>query len=79
MLQHGQALVKRNFREFYRVSGEPISVTARVAIAASAARSMTHGSLYLCDAILDRLAQYFQDMPPELRQLIEKEHAVVGQ
>jgi hypothetical protein len=40
---------------------------------------MTCGRLYLSDTLLERLAPHFEHMPPELRQLIQQEDAVVGQ
>jgi hypothetical protein len=35
--------------------------------------------LYLCDALLQRLAPHFEDTAAALGQLIEKEHAMVGE
>jgi hypothetical protein len=35
--------------------------------------------MYSYDTLLKRLAQDLEDMPPELRQFIEEEHAVVRQ
>ena len=35
--------------------------------------------LYLCDALLQRLAQDLQNMAAELEQFIQEEHAVVTQ
>jgi hypothetical protein len=46
---------------------------------ASATRSRTLGRLYPCDSLLDQLAHDLDDVPPELRQLIEQEHAMVGE
>jgi hypothetical protein len=34
--------------------------------------------LYVSDAVLERLAQDFEDEALELRQFIQEEHAVVG-
>jgi hypothetical protein len=34
--------------------------------------------LYLCEALLERLAQDLEHMTPELRQFIEEEHAIVS-
>jgi RecJ-like exonuclease len=38
---------------------------------------MTLARLYVRDTILERLAQHLQDVAAELRQFIQKEHAVV--
>jgi hypothetical protein len=39
----------------------------------------TRGRWYWCEAINKRLAQDLEDMAAELRQFIQKEHAVVRQ
>jgi hypothetical protein len=66
-------------------SHEPMAVCSRVITSANAAsatraeRSRTRGRLYLCDAILKRLAQDLEDMALELRQLIQEQDAMVRQ
>jgi hypothetical protein len=35
--------------------------------------------LYACDTLLERLAQHLEDVTAELRQLIQKEHAIMRQ
>jgi hypothetical protein len=35
--------------------------------------------LYLCEALLEELAQHLQDVAPARRQFIQEEHAIVGQ
>jgi hypothetical protein len=40
---------------------------------------MTRARLYSCETILERLPQDLQDMAPELRQFIQKEHVMVRQ
>jgi hypothetical protein len=42
-------------------------------------RFMTCGRLYSCDTLLERLAQYLQDVETELRQLVQEQHTVVHQ
>jgi hypothetical protein len=34
--------------------------------------------LYLCDSLIERLAQHLHDVAAELRQLLQNEHTVVG-
>jgi hypothetical protein len=38
---------------------------------------MTRGSLYVCDALLERLAEHLEHMTPELGQFVQEEHAMV--
>jgi hypothetical protein len=52
---------------------------SRAANAPKALRSRTCGRLYSCDAIIERLAQDFQDVAFELGQFTQKEPAVVRQ
>jgi hypothetical protein len=40
---------------------------------------VTYGRTSSCDTLLKRLAQHLQDVPTELRQLIQKEHPMVRQ
>jgi hypothetical protein len=40
---------------------------------------MTCGRLYVYDTLLEGLAQDLKDMAAELRQLIQKQHAMMGQ
>jgi hypothetical protein len=61
-----------------RESGAMVSST-RVASAASAATSITCGSLYLCDALREGLAQHLQDVAAALRQFIQQEHPMMRQ
>jgi hypothetical protein len=42
-------------------------------------KSVTPAKLYVYDTLLQRLAQPFQDVAAELRQLIQKENPVVRQ
>jgi hypothetical protein len=59
----------------------PRSLTAISCPANSARvlRSRTCGRLYLCDALLEWLAQDLEPMPATLRQFLQEEDAVVGQ
>jgi hypothetical protein len=34
--------------------------------------------LYSCDTLLEGLAQALQDVAPELREFIQKQHAMMG-
>jgi hypothetical protein len=60
-------------------SARATAAMSRAAKAAKARRFMTPARLYLCDTLLERLAQDFQDVAAELRQFIQQEHAVVRQ
>jgi hypothetical protein len=60
----------------------PVAVCTRAASSvrtASAVRSKTLWRLYLCEALLEGLAQHLQDVASALREFIEKEHAMVRQ
>jgi hypothetical protein len=59
------------FEGAYQGSRKSSGLTTR------AARSMMCGGLYACDALLQRLAKYLKDVPPELGQFIQEEHAMV--
>jgi hypothetical protein len=54
-----------------------IAITRR-ANSAKIWRSRTPARLYLCDPILERLAQDLEDMAAARRPCIQEEHAVVG-
>jgi hypothetical protein len=58
---------------------QPVGVQTRATSPVSAARSKTRGRLSACDPILKRLAQDLQDMAAALGELIQKEHAMMGQ
>jgi hypothetical protein len=45
----------------------------------SVVKSMTRARLCIDDSLLDRLAQDLEDMAAEFGELIQEEHAVVGQ
>jgi hypothetical protein len=51
----------------------------RPASAARVVRAMMLARVYLCEALLQRLAPHFEDTAAALGQLIEKEHAMVGE
>jgi hypothetical protein len=57
----------------------PRGMVIWVASASTAARSRTCGRFYSCDTLLEGLAQDLQDVASELRQFIQKEHAMVRQ
>jgi hypothetical protein len=59
------------------VHGVPGGIT-RAAKAATARRSRTPARGSLQTSLLERLAEHCEDVPPELRAFIRKEHAVVG-
>src|SRR5262249_58029067 len=59
------------FVGYYRISWKPGAVTTRAASAASAATSQMCAQWSLCDAILQRLAQDFEDMALALRPLTQ--------
>ena len=63
----------------YRERPESLTAMTWRAKSARALRFRTCGRLYSCETILQRLAQDLEDMPPELRQFIQEEHAVVCQ
>jgi hypothetical protein len=60
----------------HRTPPESLSIISRPAKSARESRSKTRGRLYLCDPLLQRLAQDLEDMPPALRPFIQDEHAV---
>jgi hypothetical protein len=59
----------------------PDSLTAitRRAKSATALKFSTCGRLYVCDTLLEGLAQHLQDVAAELRPFIEEEHPMVRQ
>jgi hypothetical protein len=40
---------------------------------------MTRGRLYVCDALLEWLAEHLEHMTPALGQFVQEEHAMVRQ
>jgi hypothetical protein len=56
-----------------------LAVSSRMAKSTKSPRVRTLWRLYLCDALLKRLAQDLEDVTPALRACIPKEHPVVGQ
>lgn len=73
MLPLGHAMAERRFVRYNSIASVPGGVTDRTAIAARVARSRMHGRLYLCNTIIERLAQDLQDMAPELGPFIQAE------
>jgi hypothetical protein len=63
----------------YWTRPKAFKVGSRAAMAATTWPSTTPGRLYLYDTLLERLAQDFQDVTAELRELIEKQNAFVRQ
>ena len=63
----------------YRPLPEPTEVMSRAAKVANTLKLRTPAKLYIYETLLERLPQHLQDMPAELRELIQKEHAIVGQ
>src|SRR5688500_5050293 len=63
----------------YYVRPEPPGVMHRAAKAANAWRSTMHGRLSLCEALFQGLPSHVQGVSAALRELIEREHAVVRQ
>ena len=61
----------------YRTPPEPLKVSSRAAMVARMLRFMMHARLYSCEALLQRLPQDFEHMAAALRQLIQKQHAVM--
>jgi hypothetical protein len=58
---------------------EPPTIVSRAAKVAKTLKSRTPAKIYVYDTLLERLAQDLQDMAAELRQLIQEEHAIMGQ
>jgi hypothetical protein len=58
---------------------DPLAVSSRLAKSAKSLRLRTLWRLYSCDTLLEWLSQDLQDVAAELRQFIQKEHAVVRQ
>src|SRR5262245_60782978 len=58
---------------------EPHEVVSRAAKVAKPLKSSTPAKLYVYETLLQGLAQHLQDMAAALRQLIQEQHAVVGQ
>jgi hypothetical protein len=63
----------------YRALPESLTDITRIAKSAKLLRSRTPAKLYLYDTLPKRLSQDLEDMPPELRQFIQEENAVVCQ
>jgi hypothetical protein len=55
----------------YRALPEPLAVISQMANSAKLSRAMMCGRLYLYDALLQRLAQHLEDMPPPIRPIAE--------
>src|SRR5262245_53139092 len=58
---------------------EPPEVVSRAAKVPKTLKSRTPAKLYIDETLLQGLAQNLQHMAAELRQLIQEQHAVVGQ
>ena len=58
---------------------EPPEVVSRAAKVAKTLNSRTPARLYVCDPILERLAQHLQQVAFELGPLVEAQEAVVRQ
>src|SRR5262249_15822244 len=63
----------------YCARPESLIAITRRAKSATALRFRTCGRLYVYDTLLQGLAQNLQHMAAELRQFIQKEHAMVGE
>jgi hypothetical protein len=63
----------------YRALPKPLTAITRIAKSAKLLRFRTPARLYLYDTIFERLTQHLQGVAADLRQLIGKAHAVVGQ
>jgi hypothetical protein len=63
----------------YWTRPDPLKLSSRTAKVARRLRFRTPERLYVCDAVLKRLAQDLKDMATELGQFIQEEHAIVGQ
>jgi hypothetical protein len=63
----------------YSTRVEGLAVSSRLAKLAKSHRCMTCGRLYVCDTLLKRLPQHFQDVAAALWPFIEQEHPVVRQ
>src|SRR5688500_13063900 len=63
----------------YRSLPKPLAVSSRLAMLTKSHRFMTCGRLSVENTILERLAQHFEHMPLALGELIQKQHAMVGQ
>jgi Tfp pilus assembly protein PilN len=57
----------------------PLAIGNLTATSTTAEKSRTIWRLYFCETLLQGLAQHLGDVAAELRQLIQKEHAVVRQ
>jgi hypothetical protein len=58
---------------------EAPKVVSRVANAARTWWSRTPARLYVYHPLLQRLPQHLQDMPAELGEFIQKQHAIMGE
>ena len=58
---------------------KPNEVMSRAAKVAKTLKSSTPAKLYVYETIRERSSQDFEHMAPKFRQLIEEEHAMVGQ
>ena len=63
----------------YRARAASLTAMTHRANATKMLRFSTPARLYLCDTLLQRLPQDLQDMAAELGELIQEEHAIVGQ
>ena len=63
----------------YRTRPVRLAVSNRLAKLIKSLRFMTCARLSVYDTILEWLARDLHDMAAELRQFIDKEHAIVGQ
>jgi hypothetical protein len=63
----------------YRARSKSLTAIIRLANSAKIWRFRMYGRLYRCDALLKRLAQDLQHVAAELRQLIQKENAMMRQ
>ena len=62
-----------------RVWPQEMRTSRRFTRAMRVARSRTPAKLYWCKTLLERLPQHLYDMAEELRELIQKAHAMVRQ
>jgi hypothetical protein len=63
----------------YRARSTSLTAFIHLANSAKIWRFRMYGRLYLCDALLDQLAQDLEAMTAELGQCVQEEHAIVGQ
>jgi hypothetical protein len=63
----------------YRILTESLTAINRRANSVNVLRFITSAKLYSYETLLEWLAQDLKDMAAELGELIQEEHAVVGQ